>query len=61
MPIREPERYRKMNIETKAGILLYGPPGCGKTLIAKAIANAAKANFIAVQGPEILSKYVGDS
>ena len=50
-----------MNIETKAGILLYGPPGCGKTLIAKAIANAAKANFIAVQGPEILSKYVGDS
>lgn len=40
---------------------MYGPPGCGKTLIAKAIANAAKANFIAVQGPEILSKYVGDS
>lgn len=41
------------------GVLLYGPPGCGKTMIAKAIANAVRANFIIVKGPELLNKYVG--
>ena len=43
------------------GVLLYGPPGCGKTMIAKAIANAVEANFILVNGPELLNKYVGES
>lgn len=42
-------------------MLLYGPPGCGKTLLAKAVANASQANFIAVKGPELLNKYVGES
>jgi ribosome biogenesis ATPase len=46
---------------TPAGVLLYGPPGCGKTLLAKAVANASKANFISVKGPELLNKYVGES
>ena len=60
-PITHSKEYKMMGLEAKAGIILHGPPGCGKTLIAKAIANAAKANFIAVKGPEMLSKYVGDS
>lgn len=42
-------------------MLLYGPPGCGKTLVAKAVANSSSANFIAVNGPELLNKYVGES
>ena len=42
-------------------MLLYGPPGCGKTMLAKAVANASQANFIAVKGPELLNKYVGES
>jgi ribosome biogenesis ATPase len=42
-------------------VLLWGPPGCGKTLLAKAVANASRANFIAVKGPELLNKYVGES
>lgn len=42
-------------------MLLWGPPGCGKTLLAKAVANASRANFIAVKGPELLNKYVGES
>jgi ribosome biogenesis ATPase len=50
-----------MHVPLSAGLLLYGPPGCGKTMLAKAIANAAKANFITVKGPELLSKYVGES
>ncbi len=50
-----------MGIEAPAGVLLYGPPGCGKTLLAKAVANASQANFIAIKGPELLNKYVGES
>jgi ribosome biogenesis ATPase len=44
-----------------AGVLLYGPPGCGKTLVAKAVSNESKANFISIKGPELLNKYVGES
>ncbi|MFO7990806.1 MAG: CDC48 family AAA ATPase [Thermoplasmata archaeon] len=60
-PIADPHSYEKMGIAPPKGILLYGPPGTGKTLLAKAIANESQANFISVKGPEILSKWVGDS
>ena len=61
MPIAHPEKFAEYGIQAPAGVLLYGPPGCGKTLLAKAVANASKANFIAVKGPELLNKYVGES
>jgi ribosome biogenesis ATPase len=54
-------RFSQLHIQPAVGILLYGPPGCGKTLIAKAIANESRANFISVRGPELLDKYVGES
>ncbi len=60
-PIADPDSYEKMGISPPKGILLYGPPGTGKTLMAKAVANESQANFISVKGPEILSKWVGDS
>ncbi len=60
-PLRYPEVYEKYNIKPPRGVLLYGPPGCGKTLLAKAVATESGANFIAVRGPEILSKWVGES
>ncbi|KAF2102853.1 AAA-domain-containing protein [Rhizodiscina lignyota] len=60
-PIKRPERYARVGISAPAGILLWGPPGCGKTLLAKAVANESKANFISVKGPELLNKYVGES
>ena len=50
-----------MNLKPPAGILLYGPPGCSKTMIAKALATESGLNFIAVKGPELFSKYVGDT
>jgi ribosome biogenesis ATPase len=59
--IEFPEKYLSLGITAAAGLLLYGPPGCGKTLLAKAVANESKANFIAVNGPELLNKYVGES
>ncbi|KAJ4840052.1 hypothetical protein Tsubulata_038186 [Turnera subulata] len=59
--IKNPEDYQKFGVNPETGILLYGPPGCGKTLIAKAVANEAGANFIHIKGPEILNKYVGES
>ena len=60
-PINEPESFEKMGISPSKGILLYGPPGTGKTLLAKAAAYESGANFISVKGPEVLSKWVGDS
>ena len=60
-PIQNPERYRRVGITAPTGILLWGPPGCGKTLLAKAVANESRANFISVKGPELLNKYVGES
>jgi len=60
-PIQSPEKYEKFGIAIPAGVLLWGPPGCGKTLLAKAVANESKANFISVKGPELLNKYVGES
>ncbi|KAL5935868.1 Ribosome biogenesis ATPase rix7 [Pyricularia oryzae] len=60
-PIERPEKFAALGIKPSAGILLWGPPGCGKTLVAKAVANASKANFISIKGPELLNKYVGES
>jgi len=60
-PISHPERFEALGLPLPAGVLLYGPPGCGKTLLAKAIANESGANFISVKGPELLDKYVGES
>ncbi|KAG0603067.1 hypothetical protein M758_10G063700 [Ceratodon purpureus] len=59
--IKFPEEYQALGIDMATGVLLYGPPGCGKTLVAKAVANEAGANFISVKGPELLNKYVGES
>ncbi|XP_040994661.1 cell division control protein 48 homolog C-like [Juglans microcarpa x Juglans regia] len=59
--IRFPEDYERFGVDLETGLLLYGPPGCGKTLIAKAVANEAGANFIHIKGPELLNKYVGES
>ncbi len=60
-PLRNPESFKKIGIRPPRGILLYGPPGCGKTYIVQALANEAGVNFIAVKGPELLSKWVGES
>jgi ribosome biogenesis ATPase len=60
-PIRHPEKFQALGLPLPAGVMLYGPPGCGKTLLAKAIANESGANFISVKGPELLDKYVGES
>lgn len=55
-PIRRPELFSAVGIEAPCGVLLWGPPGCGKTLLAKAVANESRANFISVKGPELLNK-----
>lgn len=60
-PQTHPERFQNMGIDVPRGILLYGLPGTGKTLLAKAVANEANANFISIKGPEIFSKFVGES
>ncbi|KAL0885275.1 hypothetical protein Bca101_009257 [Brassica carinata] len=60
-PIRHPEIYKAFEANLETGFLLYGPPGCGKTLVAKAVANEAGANFIYIKGPEVLNKYVGEA
>ncbi|KAF3936490.1 Paraplegin [Dactylella cylindrospora] len=60
-PIAFPEIFEAVGITAPAGVLLWGPPGCGKTLLAKAVANESNANFISVKGPELLNKWVGES
>ncbi len=60
-PLSQPEVFKRMGIEAPRGMLLYGPPGTGKTLLAKAVAHESKANFISIKGPEVLSKWVGES
>ncbi|PIA39513.1 hypothetical protein AQUCO_02600161v1 [Aquilegia coerulea] len=59
--LKHREDYAEFGVDLETGFLLYGPPGCGKTLIAKAVANEAGANFIHIKGPEVLNKYVGES
>ncbi len=61
LPLKHPELFEKMGIEPPKGVLLHGPPGTGKTLIAKAVANESNANFYTLSGPEIISKYYGES
>jgi transitional endoplasmic reticulum ATPase len=60
-PLNHPEAFERLGIRPPRGILLYGPPGTGKTLVAKAVANESGANFLSVKGPEVLSKWVGES
>jgi len=60
-PLKKPEIFKRMGIKPPKGILLFGPPGTGKTLLARAVANESDANFISVKGPEVLSKWVGES
>ncbi len=60
-PLKNPERFTRLGINAPKGILLHGPPGCGKTLLARAVATESEANFISVRGPEIFSKWVGES
>jgi transitional endoplasmic reticulum ATPase len=61
LPLKHPEVFSRLGIDPPKGVLLYGPPGTGKTLIARAVANEAGANFYSIQGPEIMSKYYGQS
>ncbi|MEK6839971.1 MAG: CDC48 family AAA ATPase, partial [Nanoarchaeota archaeon] len=61
LPLKSPQSFTRLGIKPPKGILMYGPPGCGKTLLAKAVAKESEANFISVKGPELLNKYVGES
>jgi transitional endoplasmic reticulum ATPase len=61
LPLKHPELFERLGIEPPKGILLHGPPGCGKTLLAKAVASESDANFLIINGPEVVSKFVGDA
>merc|ERR1712003_466878 len=60
-PVEHPEKFEKFGMSPSKGVLFYGPPGCGKTLMAKAVANECQANFISVKGPELLTMWFGES
>jgi AAA family ATPase len=60
-PLKFPDKFEMLGLKPPAGIMLYGPPGCSKTMIAKALATESGLNFIAIKGPELFSKYVGDT
>nr|KAF6482202.1 spermatogenesis associated 5 [Molossus molossus] len=60
-PLKHPESFTRMGVQPPKGVLLYGPPGCSKTMIAKALANESGLNFLAIKGPELMNKYVGES
>lgn len=60
-PLRSSEKFEELGVEPPRGILLHGPPGCGKTMLAKAVANESEANYISTKGPELMDKYVGES
>jgi len=59
--VEHPEKYLKFGMQPSRGVLFYGPPGCGKTLLAKAIAHECQANFISIKGPELLTMWFGES
>ena len=61
IPIKRPEIFQRLGIDAPKGVLLHGPPGTGKTLLAKAVANESEANFILLNGPEVMSKFYGES
>ncbi len=61
LPLKHPEIFERLGIEAPKGVLLHGPPGTGKTLLAKAVANESEANFILINGPELMSKFYGES
>jgi len=61
LPLRHPELFIRLGVEPHSGILLYGPPGCGKTLIAKVLASESEANMFSINGPEIMNKYYGET
>ena len=60
-PIEHPEKFEKFGMSPSRGVLFYGPPGCGKTLLAKAVANECQANFVSIKGPELLTMWFGES
>ena len=60
-PIEHPEKFLNFGMQPSKGVLFYGPPGCGKTLLAKAVANECSANFISIKGPELLTMWFGES
>merc|ERR1711871_1833831 len=60
-PVEHPEKFEKFGMSPSKGVLFYGPPGCGKTLLAKAVANECQANFVSIKGPELLTMWFGES
>ena len=61
LPLKKPEKFKELGVDAPSGILLFGPPGCGKTLVAKAVATESNANFISIKGAELLSMWVGET